>query len=91
MQDYHNFPPIKYFIRALKTCPKSALIYAQVWNLRDEYMRFEISKAEVRKIFLMSPTIFRNLLTPLMFIGLINFNEDDANFLIELLGQTADA
>lgn len=49
-------------------------------------MSFNIQKKEIRKEFLISPTLFRNLLTPLMFMNLIAFQESDIQYHIDILG-----
>jgi hypothetical protein len=86
MIDYSEFPPIKYFIRVLKNCPKSALLYAQMWKKKGKHMSLTMEKKDVRKEYLISPTMFRNLLTPLMFLNLIHFIECDEKFQINVLG-----
>jgi len=86
MNGYQEFPPSKYFLRVLKSCPKSALIYAQIWGKKDKHMRLLTNKKDVRKEYLISPTMFRNLLSPLMFLNLINFIESDDGFQIDVLG-----
>lgn len=84
--DYSDFPPIKYFIRVLKSCPKSALLYIQLWINKDKYMTLVTEKKDVRKDYLISPTMFRNLLAPLMFLNLIHFVECEGKFQIDVLG-----
>jgi len=86
MKDYSEFPPSKYFIRVLKNCPKSALLYVQLWKKRGKHMSLNVQKKEIRKEFLMSPTLFRNLLTPLMFMNLAAFQESDIQYHIDILG-----
>ena len=86
MKDYNEFPPLKYFIRVLKTCPKSALLYTQIWKKKGKHMKFETRKKDVRKEYLISPTMFRNLLSPLMFLNLVSFIEGDEDFQIDILG-----
>lgn len=49
-------------------------------------MSLNIQKKEIRKEFLLSPTLFRNLLTPLMFMNLIAFQESDIQYHIDILG-----
>lgn len=87
MTDYSEFPPIKYFIRALKGCPKSALLYAQIWKRKGKTTGLIMEKKNVRKDYLISPTMFRNLLAPLMFLNLIHFVESDDKFQIDVLGS----
>ena len=86
MKDYSEFPPLKYFTRVLKTCPKSALLYTQLWRKKGKHMNLITNKREVRKEYLISPTMFRNLLSPLMFLNLISFIESDEKFQIDILG-----
>lgn len=87
MKDYSEFPPIKYFIRVLKACPNSALLYTQIWKKRGKSMGFVTHKRDVRKEYLISPTMFRNLLAPLAFLNLINLIEDnDGRYQIDVSG-----
>ena len=86
MNDYNEFPPIKYFTRVLKGCPKSALLYLQIWNNKEKQTYYEVGKKDVRKEYLISPTLFRNLLAPLMYLNLIHFSECDDKFQIDVLG-----
>lgn len=87
MKDYQEFPPIKYFIRTLKNCPRSAFLYVIIWKNKKENMCLVTEKNEVRKDYLMSPTMFRNLLEPLMLLNLIHFVECDGKFKIDFIGQ----
>jgi hypothetical protein len=88
MKDYREFPPVKYFTRVLKSCPKSALLYTQIWKNKDrKSMTLTTRKIDIRKEYLISPTMFRNLLAPLMFLNLINFEESDERFQIDISGQ----
>lgn len=88
MKDYNDFPPLKYFVRVLKSCPKSALLYAQLWKKKGKHMNVSTAKKNVRKEYLISPTMFRNLLAPLMFLNLISFIESDDKFQIDILGPS---
>jgi len=87
---YTDFPPINYFVRALKICPKSAYLYAQIWRKKDKHMKILTEKDEIRKEFLISPTIFRNLLEPLMGLNLVRFKENDGTFRIDLSGPSTN-
>jgi hypothetical protein len=86
MKDYYTFPPIKYFIRVLKSCPISAILYIQLWHKRGQTMSFKVIKKDIRKEFLISPTLFRNNLTPLMYINLLSFKESDKDYEISIMG-----
>lgn len=87
MTDYSEFPPLKYFIRALKSCPKSALLYAELWKKKGKKTNVVTCKKDIRREYLISPTMFRNLLAPLMFLNLIIFIESDDKYQIDVLGQ----
>ena len=86
MKDYSEFPPLTHFTRVLKNCPRSALLYTQIWQKKNENMNLVTEKRDVRKEYLISPTMFRNLLAPLMFLNLIHFVESDEEFQIDVLG-----
>lgn len=86
MEDYSEFPPIKCFARVLKSCPKSAFLYVQIWKKKNKKTNFVTKKKDIRKEYLISPTMFRNLLVPLMFLNLIHFVECDETFQIGILG-----
>ena len=90
MQEYIHFPPYKYFIRVLKSCPKSALLYSLLWKKRGKKMSLVVDKKEIRREFLMSPTLFRNLLSPLMFLNIITFMESDIQYLVNVMGASVD-
>jgi len=49
-------------------------------------MSFKVIKKEIRKEFLISPTLFRNNLTPLMYLNLLSFKESDKDFEISIMG-----
>jgi len=86
MKDYSEFPPLKYFLRVLKSCPKSALIYTQLWKKKGKQMSLRTQKRDIRKDYLISPTMFRNLLSPVMVLNLVSFFESDDAFQIDILG-----
>ena len=90
MKDYSEFPPFKYFIRVLKSCPKSALLYIQIWRKKGKNMTLMTAKKDIRKEYLISPTMFRNLLAPLMFLNLISFVEGNEKFQIDIMGPQAN-
>jgi hypothetical protein len=50
-------------------------------------MNLVTTKKDIRKDYLISPTLFRNLLAPLMFLNLIHFVECEDKFQIDILGQ----
>ena len=90
MNDYSEFPPIKYFTRVLKSCPQSAFLYAQIWTKKSKHMKLITKKVEIRKEYLISPTMFRNLLAPLMYLNLIHFVESEEKFQIDISGPNTN-
>jgi hypothetical protein len=91
MKEYCEFPPQKYFTRVLKNCPRSALLYMQLWKKKDnKHMRIICRKVHIRRDFLISPTMFRNLLAPLMYLNILEFIEVDNNFQIDMAGVQQD-
>jgi hypothetical protein len=87
MKDYYEFPPLKYFVRVLKNCPKSSLIYVQIWINSAKETNLVVCKKDIRKDYLISPTMFRNLLGPLTLLNLIHFRESDDKFQIDVFGS----
>lgn len=87
MKDYSEFPPLNYFTRVLKNCPKSAFLYVQIWKKKNKHLNLVTNKREIRKEYLISPTLFRNLLAPLMFLNLIHFIECEEKFQIDISGK----
>lgn len=87
MKDYSEFPPLNYFTRVLKNCPKSAFLYVQIWKKKNKHLNLITNKREIRKEYLISPTLFRNLLAPLMFLNLIHFIECEEKFQIDISGK----
>lgn len=90
MKEYTQFPPAKYFMRVLKSCPQSALLYTQIWKMKDTHMCLSANKKDIRKDYLISPTMFRNLLSPLMFLNVIKFIESDGEYQIDILGPQSN-
>lgn len=86
MRDYNEFPPLNYFFRVLKNCPRSSLLYTQLWKNKGKHMSLVTEKKNIRKDYLISPTMFRNLLAPLTFLSLVSFIEGDEKFQIDILG-----
>jgi hypothetical protein len=90
MKDYSNFPDPKHLMRVLKHCPKSAYLYTELWKKKSKSNNFSINKKDIRKNYFISPTMFRNLLAPLMFLNLIVFIEKDDKFQIDIIGSHVD-
>jgi hypothetical protein len=91
MQNYIDFPPENYLLRVLKRYPKSAFLYIQIWKkLGIKRCLLTVKKADIRKDFLVSKTMFRNLLIPLKLLELLDFSEDDTVFKLNVLCMHSD-
>jgi hypothetical protein len=87
MADYENFPPYKYFLRILKTAPKASLLYIELWKKRSKSLKITLSKYNIRKEYLISPTLFRNNICLLRIYGLLEYVEIKDEFYITLHGN----
>lgn len=83
MRDYLDFPPLDLFKRVLQSSPQSALLYASLWKLRPKSNRISIKRREVKKNFLISPTLLRNHLLSLGRLELVSFEETTDFFVID--------
>jgi len=90
MTEYTKFPPYNYFVRVLKTCPRSAFIYTQLWKERNNHNKVEVEKDRIRRRFLISPTLFRNILEPLMTMSVLSFEETELTYEIHMNGVEDD-
>ena len=86
MKNYREFPPVNYLMRILKNCPESALLYIELWEKRGKKMSLNLSRTDIRKEFLISPTLFRNMLMSLKILNIIRYVEKDEHFQIDILG-----
>ena len=75
MADYDDFPSLKNFRRVLQSCPQAALLYVSLWKLKDRKGKFSVLKNGLKKQFLLSPTLFRNLLIALSRVDILEFEE----------------
>lgn len=89
MQKYRDFPPVHYFTRVLKHHPKSAYLYLLLWG-KCEKKPLTIQKKDIRKMFLISPTLFRNLISPLVLMRLLTNVQTEKGFVISVTGTEAD-
>jgi len=84
MQGYEDFPPLNSFKRVLQAYPQSALIYAELWKLMEpNSTRNSIKKSEIKRKFLISPTLFRNHLLSLGRLDILSLEETQDFFLID--------
>jgi hypothetical protein len=86
MHSYEDFPPYPYFYSVLKSHPKAAWLYIQLWQARDEESKVRCSLGDVRDLFLISPTIFRNQLMDLVALGILSvINRKNNHIEVELV------
>jgi len=81
----HEYPPYPYLFQILEHCPKSGLVYMQLWKLRDKNSRVVVDKKDIRTEFLMTGIKFRNDLLSLVREGLCNVDESPQKIYIELV------
>lgn len=82
MMDYATFPPVSLFKKVLFACPETALLYASLWDVKHGN-RVSIKRDEVKRYFLISPTLFRNYLLALSRLGILTMEETPTYFLID--------
>lgn len=87
MSSYDDFPPLTLFKRVLQGSPTSALLYASMWALKPKSNLISIKRKEVKKRFLISPTLFRNHLLALGRMDLLSFEETTEFFVINFVAH----
>lgn len=89
MNNYSEFPPIDSFKRVLRSSPQSALIYASLWKHKAKKERLSFKRKDIKTLFLISPTLFRNHLLSIGRLDLISFEETHDFFLIDFYENDA--
>jgi hypothetical protein len=87
MLDYSKFPPINYFYKALKHCPQSALLFANLWEGKDHKGHLTVDKLDVRNHFNITPTMFRNLCLELVDEEILEIDENDKYYFVDIIVQ----
>lgn len=83
MNDYAEFPPLDCFKRVLRSSPQSADLFASLWKIKSKSNRISIKRKDIKRSFLISPTLFRNHLLAIGRLELITFEETTDFFLID--------
>lgn len=83
MNDYAEFPPLDSFKRVLRSSPQSAELFTSLWKLKHGSNHLSIKRKDIKKKFLISPTLFRNHLLAIGRLELITFEETTDFFLID--------
>ncbi len=87
MESYNiDLPPIPYLTQILKNCPKSGLVYLDLWKMRNKENVIMVEKRLVRQLFVTSLVRFRNDVTGIVREGLANVDETPSHFIIEMVG-----
>lgn len=84
MLDYSNFPPIETFLKVLKRCPQTALLFVDLWREKDQTGHLTIEKTNVRNLYHISPTLFRNHCLDLSDEEILQIDENHLYFLVDL-------
>lgn len=90
MSEYKDFPPFQYLLSVLKTAPESALLYVDLWKNKHEDNSVVINKNTVLHDYLISKTKIRNLLIPLIGIGLLSMKDHPTEYRIDLVPYDYD-
>ena len=84
MNDYADFPPIDSFKNVLRNSPSSADLFVSLWKIKKKSNpRISIERKNIKKNFLISPTLFRNHLLAIGRLELISFEETTDFFVID--------
>ena len=85
MTDYSDFPPIKKFKLVLQSHPQAALLYFSLWKRRAKNNTLSIKRNDIKGVFLISPTLFRNHLFSLGRLDILSFDETFEYFNIHFI------
>jgi hypothetical protein len=83
---FPELPPVMFLTLVTDHCPEAASLYIKLWNKKDSENQSVILHEDIRMEFLESTTRFRNFLFRLLKESLVNFEERDDSFCIELVG-----
>lgn len=86
MMGYSNFPPFPYFMQILRHFPNSAMLYIKLWSEKNDHHAIKVKKSDISKVFLLTPTNFRNRLFNIMEEGLASVRQTPDFYHIELVG-----
>jgi hypothetical protein len=85
MHDYSKFPPIQFLILVLRTQPKAALLFVELWQkVVEDSKIIKIRKNNISSDYTLSPTLFKNTLMSLRFIEVLDFEDIGKFYNIEL-------
>lgn len=87
MREYSDFPPYSLLITSIKQCPEACHLYVDLWKNKPKSTSLisMIEKCDIRSMFLMSPTMFRNKCMALMENELVSMKEFPTYFEVDLV------
>ncbi len=87
---YNDFPPVNTLKTVLYSYPQSALLLIELWKKLNKKSQLSVRRNEVKRKFLISPTLFRNHLLALTRLDILVFQETPDFYLIELPKRVYD-
>ena len=90
MSNYSLFPPEEFFELVLKHCPQAGFVYKELWRYFFQSDDNLLQKKDVRPIFGMAPTAFRNKLLLLKRESLLEYKENSLSYKIYLTTSEED-
>ena len=83
--EYKKFPPYPFLIDVLKNALLSLRVYIELWDMQDDFGRIAIDKKEIKKTFLISPTLFYNKVLSLVDLSLLSVDESPNMIVVDLV------
>lgn len=85
MQDYADYPPIFKVELSLKYCPKASFLYISLYKYFLKNNECNFNKKDIRDIFGLTPTAFRNCLFQLRKEGILEYKENTKSYKINFI------
>jgi len=79
-------PPYLYLVQVLQHCPRSGVLYLELWKNKNKNNSLRIIKDTIRQDYLTTITKMRTDLLSLAREALISFEETSHTILVELVG-----
>lgn len=85
MDEYKDFPQLSKLKKVLQSYPHTALLYITLYKQKPKLSRISVRKNNIKKVYLSTPTLFRNAMLALSKLDLVIMREDPEHFYIDLL------
>lgn len=85
MSDYSDFPPLAQLKSVLKSAPRAAELFINLWKIKNSsqfHRPIVIRKNDAQKRTYLSKTMLRNHLLCIAQLGLLQFDETPESFII---------